>query len=47
MEKREIRFDGWCVNFESGEITRGGETHRLQDQPLQILDELPSGPARS
>ena len=44
MEKREIRFDGWCVNFESGEITKGGETHRLQDQPLQILDELTQRP---
>jgi TolB-like protein len=46
MEKREIRFDGWCVNFESGEITRGGETHRLQDQPLQILDELTQRPGQ-
>jgi len=40
MDKREIRFDGWTVDFESGEITRDGNTHRLQDQPLQILDEL-------
>jgi len=46
MDKREIRFDGWCVNFESGEITRGGETHRLQDQPLQILDELTQRPGQ-
>ncbi len=46
MEKREIRFDGWCVNFESGEITKGGETHRLQDQPLQILDELTQRPGQ-
>ena len=46
MEKREIRFDGWGVNFESGEITRGGETHRLQDQPLQILDELTQRPGQ-
>ena len=34
MDNREIRFDGWTVNFVSGEITRGGNTHRLQDQPL-------------
>jgi TolB-like protein/DNA-binding winged helix-turn-helix (wHTH) protein/tetratricopeptide (TPR) repeat protein len=40
MEKREVRFDGWHVNFASGEVTRDGHTHRLQDQPLQILDEL-------
>ena len=39
MDKREIRFDGWTVNFDSGEISRDGDTHRLQDQPLQILDE--------
>ena len=44
MDKREIRFDGWTVNFDSGEITRDGNTHRLQDQPLQILEELVSRP---
>jgi len=46
MDKREIRFDGWRVNFESGEITQGGDTHRLQDQPLQILDELTQRPGQ-
>src|SRR4051812_22817025 len=40
MEKREIRFDGWQVDFASGEISKDGRTQRLQDQPLQILDEL-------
>jgi TolB-like protein/DNA-binding winged helix-turn-helix (wHTH) protein/Tfp pilus assembly protein PilF len=40
MDKREIRFDGWHVDFASGEITKDGRTQRLQDQPLQILDEL-------
>ena len=44
MEKRVIRFDGWRVNFDSGEVTKGGDTHRLQDQPLQILDELTRRP---
>jgi len=44
MEKREVRFDGWRVNFASGEVTKGGDTHRLQDQPLQILDELTQRP---
>jgi TolB-like protein/DNA-binding winged helix-turn-helix (wHTH) protein len=40
MDKRVIRFDGWKVDFNSGEISKDGATHRLQDQPLQILDEL-------
>ena len=40
VDRREIRFDGWKVDFDSGEISRDGNTHRLQDQPLQILDEL-------
>jgi len=44
MDKREARFDGWLVDFESGEITKDGRTHRLQDQPLQILEELVKRP---
>jgi len=44
MDKREIRFDGWKVNFDSGEISRDGKTHRLQDQPLQLLEELVNRP---
>ena len=44
MEKREARFDGWLIDFESGEITKDGNTHRLQDQPLQILEELVQRP---
>src|SRR3954463_13679505 len=40
MERREIRFGGWHVDFASGEISKDGHTHRLQDQPLQILHEL-------
>ncbi len=44
MDKRVIRFDGWKVDFNSGEISREGTTHRLQDQPLQILDELVKQP---
>ena len=44
MDKRVIRFDGWKVDFSSGEISRDGATHRLQDQPLQILDELVKQP---
>jgi TolB-like protein/DNA-binding winged helix-turn-helix (wHTH) protein/tetratricopeptide (TPR) repeat protein len=44
MDKREIQFDGWKVDFASGEITKDGRTQRLQDQPLQILDELTAKP---
>jgi len=44
MDKREARFDGWLVDFESGEISKDGDTHRLQDQPLQILEELINRP---
>ena len=44
MDKREVRFDGWLVDFESGEISKSGTTHRLQDQPLQILEELVKRP---
>ena len=44
MDKREIRFDGWHVDFASGEISKDGRTQRLQDQPLQILDELTRTP---
>jgi TolB-like protein/DNA-binding winged helix-turn-helix (wHTH) protein/tetratricopeptide (TPR) repeat protein len=44
MDKRVIHFDGWSVNFDSGEITRDAATHRLQDQPLQILEELVQHP---
>lgn len=40
MNKRVVRFDGWKVDFGSGEISKDGAAHRLQDQPLQILDEL-------
>ena len=44
MDKRVVRFDGWRVDFSSGEISKDGATHRLQDQPLQILDELVKQP---
>jgi TolB-like protein/DNA-binding winged helix-turn-helix (wHTH) protein len=44
MDKREIRFDGWKIDFSSGEISKHGDTHRLQDQPLQILEELVQRP---
>ncbi len=46
MEKRLIRFDGWAVDFESGEISKDGTTSRLQDQPLAVLDELTQRPGQ-
>jgi DNA-binding winged helix-turn-helix (wHTH) protein len=36
----ELRFDGWTVNPVSGDISRGGEVSRLQQQPLRVLLEL-------
>ena len=33
----EIRFDGWVLRTDSGELTREGNVVRLQDQPLQVL----------
>src|ERR1044071_8378039 len=44
MDKREARFDGWLIDFEQGAITKDGHNHRLQDQPLQILEELVKRP---
>src|SRR5262245_18484457 len=44
MDKRVIRFDGWRVDFETGEISKEGTTARLQEQPLQVLDELTQRP---
>lgn len=36
----EIRFDGWVLRTDSGELDRAGTVVRLQDQPLQVLLEL-------
>ncbi len=35
-----IRFDGWTLHRNVGELVRGEEKVRLQDQPLQVLNEL-------
>ncbi len=40
----EIRFDGWTLRTDSGELTRDGSVTRLQEQPLQVLIELLSRP---
>ena len=40
----EIRFDGWVLRTDSGELTRDGTVVRLQDQPLQVLIALLNRP---
>ena len=35
-----IRFDGWVLHPDVGELIRGEEKIRLQDQPLQVLNEM-------
>ncbi len=41
---RTSTFDGWVLRMDLGELTKDGRKIRLQDQPLQILDELLSHP---
>ena len=36
----DLQFDGWTVNRVSGEMSHGGRTIRLPQQPLRILVEL-------
>jgi len=36
----KIRFDGWVLDLESGDLERGGTRIRLQEQPVQVLQEL-------
>lgn len=40
----EIRFDGWTLLRQSGELLRDGRRIRLQTQPLQVLEELLARP---
>ena len=42
----EIRFDGWTLVRGAGELLRDGRRIRLQDQPLQILEELLAHPGQ-
>ena len=37
-------FDGWVLRMDLGELAKDGRKIRLQDQPLQILDELLAHP---
>ncbi|HKU16423.1 MAG TPA: winged helix-turn-helix domain-containing protein [Steroidobacteraceae bacterium] len=41
---RTIAFDGWVLRTELGELAKDGRKIRLQDQPLQILEELLTRP---
>ena len=40
MSSRKLRFDGWVLDPESGDLERGGTRTRLQEQPVQVLQEL-------
>ena len=40
----EIRFDGWSLRGQPRELLKDGARVRLQEQPLQILDELLANP---
>lgn len=40
MTSRKLRFDGWVLDPDSGDLERGGTRIRLQDQPVQVLREL-------
>ncbi len=40
MSSRKLRFDGWLLDPESGDLKRNGTRIRLQDQPVQVLCEL-------
>ena len=40
MSSRKLRFDGWVLDPESGDLERGGARIRLQEQPARVLQEL-------
>jgi TolB-like protein/DNA-binding winged helix-turn-helix (wHTH) protein/tetratricopeptide (TPR) repeat protein len=40
VSSRKLRFDGWVLDPESGDLERGRTRIRLQDQPVQVLLEL-------
>jgi DNA-binding winged helix-turn-helix (wHTH) protein len=41
---RELRFDGWRLRRDSGELIRGDVRVRLQSQPLAVLEALLARP---
>lgn len=40
MSGRKLRFDGWVLDSDSGELEREGVRIRLQEQPARVLLEL-------
>jgi TolB-like protein/DNA-binding winged helix-turn-helix (wHTH) protein len=40
VSSRKLRFDGWVLDPESGDLERAGTRIRLQEQPVQVLLEL-------
>jgi TolB-like protein/DNA-binding winged helix-turn-helix (wHTH) protein len=40
VSSSKLRFDGWVLDPESGDLERGGTRIRLQEQPVQVLREL-------
>ena len=43
-EGHTVRFDGWMLHKDVGELAKDGRRIRLQDQPFQVLDELLAHP---
>jgi TolB-like protein/DNA-binding winged helix-turn-helix (wHTH) protein/Flp pilus assembly protein TadD len=40
VSSSKLRFDGWILDPESGDLERDGARIRLQEQPVQVLREL-------
>jgi TolB-like protein/DNA-binding winged helix-turn-helix (wHTH) protein/Flp pilus assembly protein TadD len=40
VNRRKLRFDGWVLDPESGDLERAGTRIRLQEQPRQVLQSL-------
>jgi TolB-like protein/DNA-binding winged helix-turn-helix (wHTH) protein/Tfp pilus assembly protein PilF len=40
VSSSKLRFDGWILDPESGDLERAGGRIRLQEQPVQVLREL-------
>jgi DNA-binding winged helix-turn-helix (wHTH) protein/Tol biopolymer transport system component len=40
VDNKKLRFDGWVLDPESGDLERAGTRIRLQEQPMLVLKEL-------
>jgi TolB-like protein len=40
VSSRKLRFDGWVLDPESGDLERAGAKVRLQEQPARVLQQL-------